>query len=1141
LLSASVNGSLGRSVTAITYDGGSGSGYSAIRAGQTLRLTNSYSTYDVRIVSVTGTQTSGTITVAANDHIWEDNASLIVLEEYRVWPLLPRFTVDGTFYKDWDQTYIDETQSPYPVIDTDHHVGVLPAGGTFDYTEDLNRSYGLLGAVISSSTLIIEPATGVTITDNLDNTYDVSIDTAGAYWQIATVTDDNGKTQTGIRRVFVHDDSYPWYGDVKIGTLAGDSRRGWNMSLEAFGAQTETDLPDEALIIVWQEQLLDGAESYPGARPATSNILFTGYLDRNVTDVTRIGSTLRLQARSVNQVLSDLFIASISLESVGSATTWYQYALGLTTGLGVHHLLRHHTTVMEVATVLDLDSDSGRERYAVQLQAGAVGSSAASLLNSILALFGCDRYGRVRVIPDLQLLGQSARDAVSTTMTLTSADLLSLNLIRQDERAATVFLSGIARSGAGVSSALPLLSRAPGSRYEFGGSTQDVSNLVLIDQDSANELAGRVFARNSQAWGRVELRLKGSYLPALDVIQEEWLALTLDGTETAEAVVWSAQRLLVDRLSVQLGGSTMTVTVSAEPEAGGEDGQTVEYPKNPPGVTDTEDPELPEEPETPDEGDTDEPEILNPPLFGDLVTWGATMGVYWSSGAGDVGWQARNGLLTGGSNPGCVDPAAYLSGESGEVVHGGLPLWRCAGATIHRSADGGATWLDVTPLDDPPNVWGDATAPVVADVTFIRVTASYAAPGYFSVPAIWQEVDSGSGKWRSCLLVTIDYGVSWQWVVPLVYSAETVEFDFAESENGWVGLADYTVGVSGYKVAATTYWDNTKFADKCSGLGPGGWKSDEVGWAGALSEYVNEVRIWLPQKVTFTNINMWMYGNSIFDRYLIKAWESTDATSWTLFRNKALYGGSQRDTCFSDEPYDRSRTDVFLKLGWYNNRSNTPRGAIYTVELVDLTTGPTELRIVYATASWILAIADGELTLYDTTFTVVTKIGDCTDAEYDANTYSAACFAPLDGGLFVFGRFDCTAGDTGLTGVQHIIAYDGSSWTSVESGWSADHCGSFLAGYDSGGGARYWAIRNKSGSCALYSDIGDVGTLVFDDIAAFNVAPDGFHILDGLTMVVAGTTAATGTIVYESYDGGYTWADVTGALPTSGVNKVSYV
>ena len=95
-------------------------------------------------------------------------------------------------------------------------------------------------------------------------------------------------------------------------------------------------------------------------------------------------------------------------------------------------------------------------------------------------------------------------------------------------------------------------------------------------------------------------------------------------------------------------------------------------------------------------------------------------------------------------------------------------LWRCSNSFlelvgVERSVDGGITWLDVTPTNDPPDDNMDSSPPAASELIYTHIDGSRVAQGTFAVVANWQAGVPCLGCWRSWLAITEDDGVTWVW------------------------------------------------------------------------------------------------------------------------------------------------------------------------------------------------------------------------------------------------------------------------------------------------------------------------------------------------------------------------------------------
>lgn len=140
--------------------------------------------------------------------------------------------------------------------------------------------------------------------------------------------------------------------------------------------------------------------------------------------------------------------------------------------------------------------------------------------------------------------------------------------------------------------------------------------------------------------------------------------------------------------------------------------------------------------------------------------------------------------------------------------------------------------------------------------------------------------------------------------------------------------------------------------------------------------------------------------------------------------------------------------------------------------------------------------ADG-LSLVDMAIPAMTEtnrfiLGAATEAEMNAKTWIAypRGVYGVDNACLVFGRMDAP---DGLASPEHVISTvdAGSSFQSIENGWSVDHCGALVYGP----GGYMYAIRNRPNQAKFYRDEGD-NNLQLKITLSFSapVAPHGMFI-----------------------------------------------
>lgn len=606
LLTAQVNNaSPTRGMRSIAYDAGASSDFTAIEAGQLLEVDTATGTEAVRVKSISGTATSGTITTAENDIVWADNQVLRIKKIQDVEAISPTIR-GGVFYKDYEFAYSDQNLKPTPVAIAGPHQAGFLSGGSLTLFLPVGDSYAVAqGASIINHSVSVSPSAGVTVGGYIGGFIAVTYTQPGAYLVKVIATDSNGKGQATYRIHFAHERSgadAP-YTTFNIADLSGDwEAGGWRFSAELFApAMSLSDIPDGALCVLWYEGFLDGAEGYVNMWGAGigQNVLCAGYIrsDNDVTQFGRNGRTGRVtfEVTTAESLLDNIFmLGSISLSAVARPATWYQYASWLTVGRAVHHMLKWHSRVLETCDVYGLTSNSLGMKFADFTETTLYQAINDLAYNrGIFARLVSDRLGRLHLSEDSQMLNQASFEAVGNvfdTDAISPADVAgTLQIVRGEATAAASQLNGFSFSG---TTSTPLVAVIPG--YQEGSTTYTLprrrgrgfiplAGQVLSDQTDANEKVGRGLAAANNPTRELRFDLRGNYAGAFDIVPSAgfyawgtFSSLTQRGITTLDNIK-TICRHVEHRIDTRAGTSLTSAVV--EPRAAGPDGVPGNYPK----------------------------------------------------------------------------------------------------------------------------------------------------------------------------------------------------------------------------------------------------------------------------------------------------------------------------------------------------------------------------------------------------------------------------------------------------------------------------------------------------------------------------------------------------------------------------------
>jgi len=757
LWTARVNdGAITRGEQTIVFDTGAGSAFAQVAAHQTIWVGTAAGLNDrgkVRIKSVASGDAGVTGELAVNDNEldWADDDYLTFLHNYELWAVYPRIDANEVFWKDWDLDggigYTDQNSSIYPVaIGGPHQAGFLSAG-IVSFDVPVGSSYALAsGGTISTKTVSVYPSAGVTVNAEVAGIITVDYTIAGQYWVKITATDNNGKSQITYRSHFVHvddpsDPDYPFVDFQSINLSASWERGGWQAGVKLNADASKADFPDNTLVVVWQEAIYGTTQKDISLLSQGANIIIAGYLRQAKTMKDKAGGgQVDFTITTIDDMLRNHFMFSISLTADAAPDTWWKYLNGiLTTGRILHHIYRWHSTLLHITDFLGLNDDGGIQRIAADLEKGALytmGDSFANL-NAIRAHIVCDKGGRIRMARDVALRTDADRAAATTIATLTEQDTEGAVTIVEnpDIRTAFVFVSGIHYDGA---TANPLGSTAPGAiPAAFGSKEFLLERQMFSSQADANFLSGQIFAVQNNKYPEVRAQFRGNYLGILDIAEQEWWEIDLLVTDTIRELIWTDQKIIVRNITANfnLKDSIVDIDCVWDTEIDGIDGVPYFWPSVPPTVG----------------GAT--PPVPTPAASPGAIVTGSSM--YYLPYSSST-WTLRTALVI---NDVQQDPFWRTSSKQDTSNPTSAILFTAEEGLVRKSFNAFQTSFSMAP-GDPPNDAGDSPAPALADLSFIEVEGNLVFDDEVIWFAWWQ---NSSGTWRSWFLYTDDGGLTFSW------------------------------------------------------------------------------------------------------------------------------------------------------------------------------------------------------------------------------------------------------------------------------------------------------------------------------------------------------------------------------------------
>lgn len=633
---------------------------------------------------------------------------------------------DDSFAPD-NTAYTDQNSNPAPVaVSGGWWAGWLGDDGTVDVPFAGSGSYTIDPDSVGTVTHAWACASGTWDDDTAANPT-LTLTAAGKYLVFHEATDvSNGKTETQLIRVRVHDDADPPY-DCELSGVEGDPQSGFRTSFKLYENASLLSIPDGAPVVVWSQEWMDGDEqSYGAAVASRSHIICTGFFRRDRSSGDASGDNLEFEIISPLARLAELPGFSKALERNQSPDTW-QEVKTLTVKRGLIKLLRDYTNALEMFDLI-FDGFDDADYVAFYLQKNNPYEQVRELADARDGRIICDRTGRFEVQGRLELSTLADRAAITITLTLTDDDIIDYEISREHNRVLETYRARGFTAGTDANAVQPAFARAPASPAR-GNLSSTIEKLIV---DNVSDLYARCALR--MAWEdsvyfdadgvqqhapSVRLTLFGNYAQVFQFYRE-WVQL--DGMVNLRGVDLSDFRFIVQRVAVDYAGGTATTTLElraethAPPEA---------------SVDDTPEAETYVPPDLP----ISFPPIVSttPPLYGSgLGVNTGTIAVFDSTN-GKVHITTEFEVILASLNPAFTGYALGLTGTlSGFVVRADSPKYLNGSGAVNGYI---ATISQVRPISD---IFGART---------LSTAYSYAAGAAVGYSQVHMQAERGNAAW----------------------------------------------------------------------------------------------------------------------------------------------------------------------------------------------------------------------------------------------------------------------------------------------------------------------------------------------------------------------------------------------------------
>lgn len=502
-----------------------------------------------------------------------NNAYITVYEDYRVSSKIPVIGPAPNYveYKDTDIPVSDRTEEPPPIanLGSDFAGSIDPSTDTLTVFFAGSNSMAVAdGATIASYAWEAPGGTFVNGTDATDADVYIEFE-PGAHWVRLTVTDSNGKTNTGHRFVLADDpDDSLCVSGMQVQTITR-TQQGSTARLRVLQELPRADYPDGAKVIIWEDRpSLDGV--------SRDHMLFVGWHQTDQASSLALETHLQRETEltcvDVAGRMDSLpgFAQRLEVPDEEEGLTWGEMPAANMDKF-LHYLIQWHSTAAQVA---DFYPSGTWDEYPFVLfdSAGAtLYEQMQRQANRIVPDhdFMSDRYGVMRVVVNPQYQNTDDRTAtIQNSLTESAWSEIDFGYQRPP-RVHTLRGSALLTQEEWEIDdddekqlLTPVFAIAPGTAPGQGGREQTLGERLAQSQEDLNDCVGHHYARLNARYSPINVTLNLNADPwDFDPAAHTWVQLlTSASTAPQRGLDFGTIRCLCKEVAVDFSYSAEAVT-----------------------------------------------------------------------------------------------------------------------------------------------------------------------------------------------------------------------------------------------------------------------------------------------------------------------------------------------------------------------------------------------------------------------------------------------------------------------------------------------------------------------------------------------------------------------------------------------------